>query len=407
MRTNLSILGLLLCAPLVSGCTSSPQQSEQSSIGGKGDSVRGCCTSSDCDGPDGDGDEDDGVCPMPLARNSIAAGFGTSLILRSDGHVMALGHNAFGSLGDGTTTERHTAIQNLAAPAVSVTACAQSAAAISANGALQSWGDNMWGELGTGWNDKFSSIPRSVTGRFVAVAAGCDFTLALLPDGTLSGWGDNDVGELGEGPRSQRNIPGPVPGITNARAIAANTGHGLALLGDGTVVQLGYWLGQQGTATAPTRVPGLSGVVGIASGSDYFLAVLANGTVMAWGANTYGQLGDGTSTDRQGPVQVLLPPGASAVRVAAGDSYSLALLADGSVVAWGHNVSGQLGIGNKLDQNVPQPVVGLANVTELAAGLSHSLARRSDGTVLVWGSNDSGQLGIGRDSLVPVELGRF
>ncbi|MBW7927619.1 MAG: RCC1 repeat-containing protein, partial [Fimbriimonadaceae bacterium] len=84
----------------------------------------------------------------------------------------------------------------------------------------------------------------------------------------------------------------------------------------------------------------------------------------------------------------------------------MAVLGNGTVVAWGSNSRGQLGDGTTSDRNVPAPVPGLDNVVAVAGGMFHSLALRADGTVWAWGANESGQLGDGttQDRTTPVRV---
>ncbi|HOX07491.1 MAG TPA: serine hydrolase [Planctomycetota bacterium] len=151
-----------------------------------------------------------------------------------------------------------------------------------------------------------------------------------------------------------------------------------------------------GTTTARKTVvdaAGAAGVVAVASGQSHTLALKADGTVLAWGLNTSGQLGDGTKTTRLTPVAV--PGLTGVVAVAAGNGHSLALLSDGTVRAWGVNKSGQLGDGTTTMRLVPTAVPGLVGVAAIAAGGTHSLALTSGGAVLAWGANGKGQLGDG------------
>jgi alpha-tubulin suppressor-like RCC1 family protein len=135
-------------------------------------------------------------------------------------------------------------------------------------------------------------------------------------------------------------------------------------------------------------------VVAIAAGANHSLALRSDGSVWAWGDNPWGQLGDGSTTDRFTPVQVIAPSwGIKAVT--SSDHHCLAVRSDGSVWAWGRNDSGQLGDGTRTTRLSPVAVSGLTGVTALAAGEDHSLALRQDGTVSAWGSNGSGQLGDG------------
>jgi hypothetical protein len=132
---------------------------------------------------------------------------------------------------------------------------------------------------------------------------------------------------------------------------------------------------------------GLSGVIAVAAGSGHSLALKGDGTVWAWGSNSSGELGNRSSTDSWIPVQALLPcPGAE---IAGGWASSLARCADGTVWEWG------FGAGGNPSSNVPVRVSGPAAVASIGTGNRHSVVANGDGTVLAWGENEYGQLGDG------------
>jgi alpha-tubulin suppressor-like RCC1 family protein len=145
------------------------------------------------------------------------------------------------------------------------------------------------------------------------------------------------------------------------------------------------------SSDVPLPVSDLKFVTAVSAGATHSLALLANGTVVAWGDNEFGQLGDGSTATRSVPVAVSGLTGVKAI--AAGGTHSLALLGNGTVMAWGNNESGQLGNGTTSESEVPVAVNGLTGVKAIAAGGSHSLALMGNGTVMAWGSNESGQLG--------------
>jgi alpha-tubulin suppressor-like RCC1 family protein len=183
---------------------------------------------------------------------------------------------------------------------------------------------------------------------------------------------------------------------------AAAAANGAVAWGDNSAGQLG-----NGTVTAsggPVGVGNLSRVKALAAGDRFTLALLANGTVEAWGDNTHGQLGNGTTASTDVPVPVKGLTGVTAI--VAGGAHALALLSSGRVMAWGDNIDGQLGTGTTTSSHVPVQVKGLTGVTAVSAGSLHSLALLSGGTVAAWGSNGDGQLGDGSltDSSVPVAV---
>ncbi|MFN2569486.1 MAG: RCC1 domain-containing protein, partial [Candidatus Dormibacteria bacterium] len=160
------------------------------------------------------------------------------------------------------------------------------------------------------------------------------------------------------------------------------------------------------STSQPLEATGTGDVVAVAAGNFHSLAVRADGSVMAWGSNYRGQVGDGTSRDRLSPVPVAglssacamsspFAPMPCVTAVAAGESHSLALRADGSVMAWGGNDSGQLGVGSVASKKTPVQVPELTGVTAIAAAGKHNLALKADGSIWAWGKNDKGQLGDG------------
>jgi alpha-tubulin suppressor-like RCC1 family protein len=221
-------------------------------------------------------------------------------------------------------------------------------------------------------------------------------------------WGIALYGNLGFGRPSGggRTLAGPVAGLTGVRQVAAGGLHSLALTSDGSVWAFGNnsvgQLGNGSTATsyAPVQVPGLTGITQIAAGGDFSLALASDGSVSAWGGDDEGQLGDddagrlGYSTT---PVQVRGLTGVT--QIAAGLKFALALRSDGTVWAWGENDSGQLGNGTTNNSAVPVQVTGLSRVTQIAAGTDSAMAALTRGfittltTVWTWGANDVGQLG--------------
>ncbi|MGE4295717.1 MAG: hypothetical protein AB7E49_08450, partial [Campylobacterales bacterium] len=131
----------------------------------------------------------------------------------------------------------------------------------------------------------------------------------------------------------------------------------------------------------------------IAAGSDFVIGLKTDGTLHGWGKNRYGQLGDGTTTDRDKPVEIGMER--KWRDLAVGYDHVLALSDEGALYAWGRNHQGQLGDGTLADKNAPVAVGPAGEWAAIAAGSGHSLALKTDGTLWAWGENTAGKLGDG------------
>ena len=146
-------------------------------------------------------------------------------------------------------------------------------------------------------------------------------------------------------------------------------------------------------------------VTEVDAGQWHTCALLTGGAVKCWGDNDYGQLGDGTTTNRASPVEV--SGITTATSIALGPVHSCAVLTDGKVKCWGWNAYGQLGDGTTTHRaNPPVEVSGITNATSIALGPEHSCALLTDGTMKCWGRNYYGALGDGTTTqrTTPVEV---
>ncbi|WP_458780078.1 hypothetical protein [Arthrobacter sp. D3-16] len=278
----------------------------------------------------------------------------------------------------------------------------------SAAGSVWTWGA-YYQETGT--------VPYQISGLSgVTELAGTSTKYALLHDGTVRAWGNNSVGQFGNGTITEGMLtysvrPVQVSGLTDVKSVSASYASGFSVLGNGTVLAWGanlYGILGNGTETdssVPVQVSGLTGVKSLTTTAFTAYAVLTDGTVRAWGWNGNGQLGNGTTANSSIPVPVPGLTGVKSIATIANTAY--AVLEDGSVRSWGNNGFGQLGNGTAIDSNVPVQVVGLSNVVSMvsSSGLT-AYAVLSDGTVRAWGRGASGQLGNGTttSSALPAEV---
>jgi len=344
-----------------------------------------------------------GRVPDLSGVTAIAAGNDHTVALKADSTVWAWGRNRYGELGDGSMTSRSGSVP-IPVPrlsgVVAIAARYFHTVVLKADGTVWTWGENKYGQLGDGTTaDRFAPVQVPGLTGVTAIAAGNWQTFALKQDGTVWAWGRNWNGWLGVGGSNNCLTPLQVPALSGVTAIAAGGSHTFALKRDGTVWAWGNnYYGELGDGSATSRstpapVPRLSGVIGIAAGSDHSVALKDDGMVWVWGRNLYGQLGDGTKTNRFLPVQVKSLSRVTAITV--GEYYCVALKDDGTVWAWGaYPAYGQPSDGTRTNSFLPVQVPGLSRVTAIAAGGSHTVALTDDGTVWAWGSNVSGQLGF-------------
>jgi alpha-tubulin suppressor-like RCC1 family protein len=209
------------------------------------------------------------IAGLPSGISAIAAGLDFTCALKADGGVRCWGSDVLGTLGDGSKFGLYrtpVGVKGLTSGVAAISADG-GACALTAEGGVKCWGANQDGQLGTGSTSTDSSTPLDVAGLasgITAVAVGFDHACALTSGGGVKCWGDNSAGELGDGSTTNSSTPVDVTGLA-------------------------------------------SGVASITAGGFDTCAITSTGDVKCWGDNSYGQLGDGTTTNRQVPVTVNLP----------------------------------------------------------------------------------------------------
>lgn len=380
--------------------------------------------------------------PAPIAVlagvTSMAGGSGHAVFVKGDGSVWCGGENSQSQSAVQDGLESYIPLRAMVGlpGCVAVAAAGAHSLALDWNGTLWAWGDNEAGLLGDGAPQARMTASPSGFGPWAGIQGAGKKTFALRADGSAWGWGRNLGAELGDGTSLDRSQPVRVQSPLKVTAISGRGQGTLILREDGSVWRLGI---NPDPAHQFTPMDTLSSSVGIAAGENHYLALKGDGTVWSWGTNYYGELGNGTSTRSDTPVQVtglagvtqvaavadvsyalksdqtvwtwgrsylfdgtqehLTPVAVSGlsqvVALAPGNNHCLALTADGSVWAWGANWNGELGDGTGHWQYPPVKVQGLGPVQAIACGDFHSLALGTDGTVWAWGRNAEGQLGDG------------
>ena len=343
--------------------------------------------------------------PTDFTYVQAYAGGQHSLAIGSDGYVYAWGLNDHGQLGNNTKSNSSTPVRvhgpgntGEGLKAIQVAAGAWNSMALGADGTVYTWGS-----ISKGYGSDCSSpqnVPTTVKDpsdasgvlHAVQISTCWSFDMALGQDGYMYTWGYNTNGQLGN------NTSDNSFHLTPSRVFASNKSTAAA----------GPWLK----------------AVQVSAGNWYALAIDEDGNTWAWGRNNSGELGNGATTGsvnaNPAPVRVQYPANAgtvTAVQVSAGCEDSFAVDTNGNAWAWGWNSYGRLGDNTTSDRNSPVKVFASKqstsssgpwlNAVQISTGWRHSLAIGKDGVAKAWGDNQYGQLGnpnAGSRSLTPVPV---
>jgi len=319
------------------------------------------------------------VTGLPAAGVSqVSAAFGGCAVVLLGGlstGARCWGDNSSGELGNNTTTDSTAPVKVHGLSAVeSVTTGGRDACALVRNGGVWCWGGNGNGQLGDGTTTD-RHTPVAVQGlplKAAQVAAAGTHTCALLIDGSVWCWGSGGKGQLGDGSTSDSSTPVQVTGLPATVAIAVGgnlfgAGSSCALTGAGAVFCWGWNdSGQLGNGTTtdsdvPVQVTGLtSGVLAIADNGGSACATLISAQVDCWGDNSVDELGDGSSGGMSAaPVTVSGLTSLGTSISSSNGASACALNVAAQAECWGWNTDGQLGDGSTSDSDVPVPVQGL------------------------------------------------
>ena len=361
------------------------------------------------------------------ANTASVSGGGAILVLGSEGSLWSWGENSAGQAGVGSNSILYTAhpmeVLNQQDVAKVTTASFHSMALLT-DGTLMVWGSGLSGALGLGeqLSTNYPSLISDMT-NVVDIALGQHFSLALKDNGEVWGWGHSRFGQIGENgvgidqvtgnDITHRTVPIKVKGLQNIIAISSGHRYSLALDSNGDVWAWGLnsanYLGVGTTddyVFTPKKVLGLSDIVEISVGDNSSMALRSDGRILAWGSNSYGELGIGTTSSASSPIMI----GAleNIKRIVSTDDRSFAFDVNGNLWAWGKNTYGGLGDGTKISRNTPVKLA-ISDVVSISGDDDSSVAIKKDGSVWTWGRNSHGGLGINDidgqfKSLVPQQV---
>ena len=328
---------------------------------------------------------------------TISSGSHHNCALKSDGTVSCWGHGGDGQLGNGSNAGKNHPVRVISGQGssdplssiVQVNSGSYYNCALKSDGTVNCWGSSYDGQLGDGTYTSKNYPVRVISGQgssdplssIVQLGSGAGHICALKSDGTVNCWGNGDDGRLGDGTV------------------------------DGKTYPVGVISGQDSSNP-------LNSIVQVSSGSAHTCALKSDGTVNCWGSGSYGQLGDGTVVGKTYPVVVISGQGSSnplrdIVQVSSGAAHTCALKSDGTVNCWGNGNLGRLGDGTSTSKNYPVEVISgqdsshpLRDIVQVSSGANYTCALKSDGTVSCWGNGNNGKLGDGTSTNkhYPVEV---
>ena len=354
---------------------------------------------------------------------TISSGAGLTCAVTSASEVKCWGLNHVGQLGTGNQINSFVPVQvqGLSGPIESVIATSYNGCVVASGGGVKCWGNNNRGQLGNGTTDSSANTATQVLGLTSGVKAivGGEFSnCALLHSGEVKCWGDTYIDFDNDGIEDDSNTPATIPGLPQD-IVAISTGGDKFVCVVSTSTGVWCWgansRGQLADGTnidrlTPVRVPNLTtSINSLSSGAGHSCIVTDSGIVKCWGSNLRGQRGDGTQNHSNIPIDVV-GLGGPAIAVTAAYYHTCALLTSGTVQCWGWNASGQLGDGTTNDSSAPVSVQGLTSTVEaLTTGNRNSCVLLGNGELKCWGDNTYGQIGDGTDTnrSLPVSVLNF
>ncbi|MHB8796431.1 MAG: RCC1 domain-containing protein, partial [Candidatus Nanopelagicales bacterium] len=339
---------------------------------------------------------------------SVAAGSNFACALATTGtaassRAFCWGEGSLGQLGNATSADSTFPVAVAGALAnlqvTQVSAGNDHACALTSAGTVYCWGNNAFGQLGQGTSTGSSNVPLLVSGGTLAgttvteLSAGTSFSCAITPASATKThcWGINTTGQIGDTTATERDFPVAVTGTVTATTpsmISSGASHSCAVATDGSAQCWGLGtsgqLGNSASATSTTSVTvvGLpSTATSITGGGAFTCAATSAGTGYCWGLGTSGQLGNTLATTTNSAVAVYtggVLSGKSISKISAGSINVCAVTSDGGGYCWGAGTSGALGNQTTVQANEPGAVytgtsaTGPGRFIDIAAGTSYA-----------------------------------
>ena len=358
-----------------------------------------------------------GISALGTVLSGVVPGGLHTCAIDAAASLYCWGYNGNGTIGDGTKTHRYS--PTVVGTGMNFTQVATGighSCALTDTGAAYCWGKNESGQLGDGTTiDR--TVPTAVLGglSFNAIDVGYTHSCALTAAGAAYCWGADSLGQLGDGAAAVRQLqPVAVSGGVTFSMIRAGNTHTCGLQdvtgfaycwGANSTGQIGNGTGGNASdrVTTPAAVSGGNSFAQIDVGSSHTCALLTNqnaaNKMFCWGWNDNGQLGIATTELCRGTVKcsrtpLKLPSSVKLISITAGSTHTCGIISTGTAYCWGSNGNGQLGDGTTTARPAPTAISGV-QFKSIRAGRNFTCGVLLDNTARCWGYNYFGMLGLG------------
>lgn len=340
--------------------------------------------------------------------------------IKQDGSLWCWGGNGNGQIGNNSTVTQVTPLHIETAHTWKHVATGRfHTCAVRSDDTLWCWGSNLAGRTGLNTTTGNTLVPTQISGggSWKMTSLGHDHSCGIKTDNTLWCWGTNQFGRTGLNTTSGNTlVPTQVSGGGSWKSVSLGYQVTCAIKSDDT---LNCWGNNQYGATAlntttgntlvPTQVSGAGSwkiiSVGLSNGSNHSgCAIKSDDTVWCWGSNSYGNLGDGSTTQRIVPTAI--SGGGSWRLIEAGNMHTCGIKSDDTAWCWGYNSEGQLNDGTTTQRTSPTAVISGGVWKALYTGFANTCGIRSDNQIYCWGSNTNSIMGFANTYSLsyPVEI---
>jgi alpha-tubulin suppressor-like RCC1 family protein len=296
-------------------------------------------------------------------------------------------------------------------------------------GTIRAWGYNYYGQIGDGTTST-ATLPKSIdpSNKYIQIATGDNHTCGITLNNDLKCWGKNTYGQLGDGTNTNRLVPTLIDSGVKYSFVSLGNNHtcGITTLAQGQILkcwgrnstfELGLGVDPPNNSTDPIgafeNLPQIvdTGIsyLWVATSNRTTCGITTSNKLKCWGDNNYGQIGDGTTTDKSSPVPI--DTNTDYIRVSLGSAKygttGCGITTTGILKCWGASFTGALGVvldRTSTSESLPKVVDANESYMRVDVGEHHTCGITQNNVLKCWGTNTYGQLGILPSIIIPTAV---